>query len=484
MQAISLIWLKRDIRSTDHRPIMEAIRAGRPILLLYCFEPSWMNAADSSPRHFRFVRQCLDSLDVRLNNFGLQVYRCHQEALPVLEQLSEHYRIDSIYSHEETGIKITYDRDKAVAKWCKEKGIAWHEYQTNGVARGLKDREGWNKQWIAAHTAPCYDPKWEKAKPVTLHDDLYKQLAGTALPENILTNDPVFQKGGEHRAQELLRSFLTERGRNYNKHISKVQESRASCSRLSAHLAWGTVSMKQVYQSLANIYPDSDFKRALNSFRSRLFWHCHFIQKFEMEDRMEFENMNRGFDCIRTESDAKKLEAWKTGNTGVPMIDACMRCVNATGYLNFRMRAMLVSFLTHNLWLHWRDGAIHLARQFLDFEPGIHYPQFQMQAGAIGINTIRTYNPVKQGLEHDPKGQFIKKWLPELANVPDELVHMPWTFGPLEQQLYNFHLGKDYPKPIVDVRDSSRKANKELWAMKKDPIVKQENARILAKHVR
>ncbi len=167
------------------------------------------------------------------------------------------------------------------------------------------------------------------------------------------------------------------------------------------------------------------------------------------------------------------------------MVDACMRSVIATGYLNFRMRAMLVSFLTHHLWLDWRRGSHHLARQFLDFEPGIHYPQFQMQAGTIGVNTIRIYNPVKQGYDHDPKGEFIGEWVPELREVPAELSHEPWKMNDMEQQLYNCRVGKDYPAPIIDnVKESYKHASKILWSKKGSAKVKQENKGILRKHVK
>jgi deoxyribodipyrimidine photo-lyase len=216
---------------------------------------------------------------------------------------------------------------------------------------------------------------------------------------------------------------------------------------------------------------------------SRLYWHCHFIQKLESEPEIEWRNMHPGYDGLREDgwNDAH-FAALTAGRTGWPMVDACVVMLRETGWLNFRMRAMLVSVAAYPLWLDWRPVGQWLSTQFLDYEPGIHWSQLQMQSGTTGINTTRVYNPIKQAQDHDPQGIFVRRWLPHMRRVPDTWLFEPWLMPPEVQRHCGLLVGVDIPQPLVDLAEATRIAKAALHARRAQPEVKAGKQAVIDKH--
>ncbi len=488
----ALVWLKRDLRLADHAPL-SAGRGFSRALAVFIIEPAWLASPECDASHVAFALDCVEDLRQQ----GLPVLVRCGEAVAVLQALRDEHGVTHLLSHEETGPGWTWERDKAVAAWCRAQGVPWAEFAQTGVVRRLRSRNGWAGRWRARMDSPQHGAVTGLPCPANLAVHALPRLAELGLPHH---GKPL-QAAGERAGRQTLDSFLRHRGSDYRRSLSSPLTAEDGCSRLSPHLAFGTLSMRTVHQateariatlgasSQENAGPlpsflappwgaesgrcpdlggsqtaDRAFAHALRGFAERLRWHCHFMQKLEDEPAIEWRNFARSADALRpgdgtplSVQDEERLAAWCEGRTGFPMVDACMRSLRATGWLNFRMRALLVSFAAYHLWLHWRAPGLFLARQFLDFEAGIHWSQMQMQSGTTGINTLRIYSPTKQLQDHDPQGVFVRRWVPE------------W--------------GTDaYPAPIVDERAAAQAAKDQMYGLRKTLEARTEADDIQQRH--
>ncbi len=488
--SLAVVWFKRDLRVFDHLPLVQA-SGHMAVLPLYVYEPEIIRAPDFSAQHLCFINECLSELDQALAGRGSPLQILHGEMTSVLARIKDEFGAFTLYSHEETGNAISYARDRRVADWCRAQGIAWRESPSNGVVRRLGSRDEWSSIWMQRMRQPVLGaPDFLRPPGKMLTPN------GLMTPRQLGRNDtdkPGRQRGGRKLASQQVRLFFDRHLPRYRYAMSSPLSAEEACSRLSPYIAYGVLSIRELMhkvwkmrtqvQALPDTAQPGGVLPGLKSFESRLHWHCHFIQKLESEPEIELRNVHHGFDGLREDSFSQEyFERWCKGETGFPLIDACMKMLAHTGWINFRMRALLISFSSYQLWNHWREPALHLAREFLDYEPGIHYPQVQMQSGVTGINTLRIYNPVKQARDQDPDGVFVKRWLPALEHVPPEFIFEPWTMPPEVQSAAGMLIGQHYPEPVVDHLATATYARNTLWALRRDPEVRGEAIRVFHRH--
>ncbi len=474
----TILWFKRDLRVADNPALALAASGGGAVLPLYVVEPELWRQPDASARQWAFVAECLEDLRAALAALGAPLVVRTGEAVAVLAALARAHGATRLVSHEETGNLWTYARDRRVAAWARAAGVAWTELPQGGVVRRLAARDGWAARRDAFMAAPVVAAPPALAPVAGVEAGAIPSARALRLAED---RCPHRQSGGRRLALAALESFLAVRGEGYRAAMSSPVTAERACSRLSPYLAHGALSAREAAQAAAARAagrPGGRWAGSLASFAARLAWRDHFMQKLEDQPAIETACLHPACEALRPRTpDAARLAAWAAGETGIPFVDACMRYLAATGWINFRMRAMLVSVASYHLWLDWRATGPILARRFTDYEPGIHWPQMQMQSGTTGMNTIRLYNPVKQGQEHDPTGAFLRSWLPELAPVPDAFLHEPWRWPEARGVL-----GRRYPEPVVDLAAAARAAREAAWAIRRAPGFAATAAELVARH--
>lgn len=414
---LSLVWFKRDLRVQDH-PALALAAAMGPVLPVHVVEPDLWAQPDASARHWAFVEESLAGLRTDLAALGQPlILRCG-DAVEVLARLQAKHGFTRIISHHEHGTVWTRARDQRVADWARTMGLPWLQVSQAEAA-----------------------PPLNALPPVAEGTGALPSTKALKLAEDRCPNR---QRGGRAAGLQALDSFLAARGQSYRQMMTSPLGAERACSRLSPYLTHGVVSAREVSEAST---------AARGGWRGQRDWQGS-LRAFETRLALRETAMMQGTGGEQArgarQTDASLLAAWSTGETGLPFVDACMRYLRATGWLNTRLRALLVTVASVHLGLETRAVGLHLAQMFTDYEPGIHWAQVPLAA-----RPTRIVDPVRLGLDLDPQGLFLRRWLPDLVRVPDAFVHQPWLWPQARRAL----AGR-YPEPVVDPVSAAREARR------------------------
>ena len=428
--------------------------------VIFIFDEDYWRTSGRSPRQLQFAMDCLDELDTQLQKFkcNIRVF-CGNFS----EFCDWTNKFESIQFHVNHSTETEYFRNH----FCYfEKNTKHHisVYQDFGIQLDTFDRDHWSSSWKKIMESKTYEAPLPNKDNSSILNTLPNVKDWTKSQKN---RSDYIQPGGTAGAKKLLHSFFDHRANGYRRKMSNPQEAAYACSRLSPHFSFGSISIRQVYQATLKQMEHNLFVRDLASFKKRLFWHCHFIQKLETEPELEFQSMHYLCDSLREKENDELIEKWILGKTGFPFLDACMLYLRKHGWINFRMRAMIMSFASYNLWQPWQKTSPLLAELFTDFEPGIHICQVQMQSGVTGINLPRIYSVIKQSIDQDPELTWTKSIISNLGS---------------DKKAIHTASSKSYIKPIIDVKESARNARELVWGIRKSNKFKEIAKAVYLKH--
>ncbi|MBC7471718.1 MAG: deoxyribodipyrimidine photo-lyase [candidate division SR1 bacterium] len=484
-----IYWHKKDFRLFDNPALQKALDLcsleNLELLPIMGIESDLVIDAQTSYEFGTFWQFGMASAILPLyknyNYFGLIAGLFYEPVLNYLQNILKEKKITYLVSHQEHGTHGTYVRDKKVADFCRQNGIKWIEIQPSGVIRNLQSRntrDAMVKKYLNSNIISI--PKFDKNSQLVIDRNFWKSLIAKNKIvevefnnlENNIGSKYNLRSASEKSALSTLQDFISKRASGYRGGISSPNTAIDNGSRLSQFLAFGSISCRFVHQSYwaqIRASKDNKIRAGILGSMKRLFWREHFIQRIETSANMPQIAINPDFNNIVYAAAEDLFEAFKKGRTGEPLIDACIRCLTVTGFINFRMRALLISYAVFGLDLNWREVGKFLATLFLDYEPGIHWSQVQMQSGVTGINTIRVYSPSKQLLDQDPECVFVKKWIPELANI-DNIYILDYLKSDLSKQSSDI-----YPVPIVDYKTTSKINKAKVYNIRK--IANKDNAK-------
>jgi deoxyribodipyrimidine photo-lyase len=434
---------RNDLRTKDNKALEVA---GEKTIPIYIFDPEdWDDELFIDARK-EFILDSLKDLNRQYISLGSEMTFFHGDTIKTLESL------------ESRGFNVIFNADANHFRQEREKTLRDQFEAVSGKAVDISEGKR-NEDWSN------YAEKWfnsvRYSRPNSIKENKVK--GNTSLSQirdeyKIDVEKQKFGRGGTFEAKEKLEKFI-DRIEYYSGCISSPSKAESSTSHLSPYIKHGCISPREVYQRIEELEESRKEKRSAKMFKDRIFWQQHFNQKIEDNPKLFEEAINPVYrDLNKDNYDEENIRAWKKGKTGYPLVDASMRALVKTGWLNFRMRAMCASFFSYILKQWWKTGADFFYKHLIDADVAINYYQWQMQSGLIGVHANRIYNPTKQVRDNDPEGEFIRKYVPELRSLPDKYIAEPWKMPEKVQKECGVVIGEAYPEPIVDYEREAKKA--------------------------
>jgi deoxyribodipyrimidine photo-lyase len=482
----ALVWLRRDLRADDHAALYHALRAARRVWCAFVFDSDILDPLPRRDRRVEFIRDSLVGLDAQLRALGsahgiegVGLLVRHGRAAEQIVALSAQLGVAAVYAnHDDDPAALA--RDARVRGLLAERGVALHTSKDHVIfERSEVLTLGGSPYSVFTPYKNAWLKKLEafylKAYPVARHAAALAPLADGLAGAMPTLADIGFEPSNLHAlklpsgsagALELLDDFLAERIDRY--HETRDYPAVKGPSYLSTHLRFGTVSIRHLAREA---WQRCQAERGAEVWLSELIWRDFYHQILHHHPQVVERAFKPEYERIRWEHGKHADElfaAWCEGRTGYPLVDAAMHQINTTGYMHNRLRMVTASFLVKDLGIDWRRGEACFAEKLNDFDLAANNGGWQWAAstGCDAQPYFRIFNPVSQSEKFDATGKFIRRYLPQLAALPDKLIHAPWLARPVDLAAANVELGKDYPAPLV-MHDAARERTLQRYAVVK-----------------
>jgi deoxyribodipyrimidine photo-lyase len=456
-----IVWFRDDLRLSDHPALHAASITGAPVICLYVFDEQSTNLRPLGAAARWWLAQSLRALRRHLEAIGWPLVLRKGPAAKVISELARSADAGAVFWNNLAQAPHRTVADQ-VAAALKGLGILARTFPGDLLAgpETIRNKDG--------RSLRVFTPFWKRVrdlgdppKPLPAPKALspVPDIASEPLESwHLEPTDPDWAGGlreswapGETSAQARLRQFLSSGVAGYS--VARDRPGEDGTSRLSPHLRFGEISPRQVWHAARFAAAERpELAGDIDKFLGELGWRefCRHLL-FDVPDLAE-RNLQPRFDAFPWKTDARALHAWQRGLTGYPIIDAGMRQLWHTGIMHNRVRMVVASFLVKHLLIDWREGEKWFWDTLVDADAASNPANWQWVAGsgADAAPYFRVFNPILQGEKFDPDGAYVRRWVPELGDLPARLVHQPWTATPLELAGAGIALGKTYPEPVVD----------------------------------